>query len=134
MKKLKLELKDENTISLSEAEYNSIFNNKELVNKTEEEGIGVITSTKAMFKDFTIVKNSIIIDKSVYGSARFLYIYLLSLAFLKGSCYASYESMSGHLGYTRKTIYNILTVLKDAGWITAHRRGRGKPNVYRLEK
>jgi hypothetical protein len=115
---------DKNTIILDEDKYNRLFSEK----KYE------IVNPKPLLKNFTIVLNEVFEDKSVYPSARLLYIFLLRLSFGKGVCYGSYDSLARRIGWNLKTIGDILNVLREAKWISTQRQGRGKPNRIVLKK
>ena len=119
-----MKIKD-NTISLTEEEKEQVFSEKK---------IEIKASKTALETNFTIVKNNLFTDKSMHPSGRFLYMYLLSLAFRKGSCYATYDTLGVRLGWSRQTVWRILKNLQVSGWVTKKRRGAGKPNVYILEK
>ena len=82
---------------------------------------------------FTQIPNEVLKDGKLSPTARILYALLLSHAWQDKECFPGQDTLAEELGCTRKTVNQILTVLKRVGLISWKRRGQGKVNIYTIK-
>jgi hypothetical protein len=83
---------------------------------------------------FTAVPNLLFGLKGLSHGARLTYVLLLKYAWLQGSCFPGIDRLGEDLGVERKSVMRYTRELQDRGLVTIERRGRGKTNVYHINR
>ena len=84
-------------------------------------------------KDFTIVDNKIIRDRSISDGEFRTLVELMSYSFEGSKPFASQETMANEIGKSRETVNAHLRALKELGVIDFKRRGYSTTNLYTIK-
>ena len=94
----------------------------------------IVIDEPALRGGFTIVPNVLFSCRRLSHGARLTYVLLLKYAWQEGSCFPGVERLAEELEVERKSVMRYTRQLQRLGLITIERRGRGKTNVYHINK
>lgn len=66
---------------------------------------------------WSVLPGEIVHDKSLSIAAKYLYIILSSMAYEKGFCWPSNESIASEMGLSKRRVVELLAMLRDARYI-----------------
>ena len=81
---------------------------------------------------FTQVADIILINEKLSLGAKLTYSMLLRYAWQNDFCYPGQDTLGKAIGITDRQVRRHLTELIKIGYVSVHRRGLGKTNVYTL--
>lgn len=81
---------------------------------------------------FTQVPNFILKNAGLSLGAKVTYAMFLSYAWHNDSCFPGQERLAKDMGMSRSRVTEFIAELHRAGFITVHRRGQGKTNLYQI--
>lgn len=82
---------------------------------------------------FTQVPNHMLRSAKISPGAKLAYTMLLSYAWQNDYCFPGQERLGTDIGVTERSVRTYLQELETKGFLSIHRQGQGKPNLYVLD-
>lgn len=82
---------------------------------------------------FTQVPNHMLRSAKISPGAKLAYTMLLSYAWQNDYCFPGQERLGKDIGVTERSVRTYLQELEVKDFLSIHRQGQGKPNLYVLD-